>query len=171
MDQDRFVPIGRIVKAHGLKGEVSVLPLTGLPFELPEGLRVWVVPPPSGVREGVVEAVRRGPKGPLVKISGVEGIEAARSLAGRELVALADDLPAGWAEEEPDPVGLGVLLEDGSELGSVTGVIATGANDVWVVHGPRGELLLPVIPEVVLDVDEDARRALVRPLPGLIDEG
>lgn len=171
MTESRFLPIGRIVKAHGLKGEVSVVPLTGLPFVLPENLRVWIVPPPATVREGVVQGVRPGPKGPLVKISGVDDIGTAQSLSGREIVARPEDLPEAWtaAAEEPGPVGMAVRLEDGSPLGEIVDVIETGANDVWVVRGER-EVLLPAIPDVVLSSDYDTGVVVVRLLPGLIDE-
>ena len=171
MPDTGFLPIGRIVKAHGLKGEVSVVPFTDLPFVLPESLRVWIVPPPATVREGVVEGVRPGPKRPLVKISGVDDIGTAQSLSGREIVARPEDLPDAWTNvtEEPDPVGMTVRLEDGTVLGEVADVIETGANDVWVVRGER-EILLPVIPEVVLSSDMDAGEAVVRLLPGLVDE-
>jgi 16S rRNA processing protein RimM len=168
-----FVPLGRVMKAHGLKGEVSVAPATDLPFVLPEGLEVWLVPPPAGVRSGRVEAVRPGPRGPLVKISGVDDIGLAQSLIGSELVARADDLPPEWLEpieEEGDVIGYGVLDTERGDLGEIVEIIVTGANDVWVVDGPFGEVLLPVIDDVVLAVDDAEKSIRVRLLAGLLPE-
>lgn len=168
---DAFVPLGRVARTHGLKGEVAVAPATDLPFLLPEGLRVWFVPPRPGVGAGAVEWVRPGPKGPIVKVSGIDDIDTAGKAVGATMVARAEDDPFERTEEEPDPVGLTVIDEARGELGAVTDVIFTGANDVWVVTGgPFGEVLVPVISDVVTDVDEEARVAHVRLLPGLIPE-
>ncbi len=170
MDVTPFVPIGRVAKAHGLAGEVSVV-LTGPPSLLSEGLRVWFVPPPEGVRDGVIESVRPGPKGPLVKIDSLNSPEAARSIAGLDVVARRVDLPAEALDMMgPDPVGLSVTDDVHGFLGEVEDVIVTGANDVWVVEGPLGQVLVPVIDDVMLDVDFEAGTALVHLLPGLLDE-
>jgi 16S rRNA processing protein RimM len=166
-----FVPLGRVVRTHGLKGEVSVIPATDLPFLLPIGLEVRFVPPVPGVGPGRVESVRPGPKGPLVKVSGIDDIDAAARLVGTSMVTRTEDDPFQRPDEEPDPVGLTVVDEVRGELGTIADVIVTGANDVWVVRGGRfGEVLLPVIGDVVLDVDERARTAHVRLLPGLLEE-
>ena len=55
-------------------------------------------------------------------------------------------------------------------LGEVVEVIVTGANDVWVLEGPLGEVLLPVIDDVVVRVDYESRTATVQALPGLLPE-
>jgi 16S rRNA processing protein RimM len=61
-----------------------------------------------------------------------------------------------------------VVTEDGEELGEVVDLIETGANMVYVVRGTRGEILVPDIKEVVVDVDVGARQITVRLLDGLI---
>ncbi len=171
MEPRTYVPVGRVVKAHGLNGEVSVIPADGLLFVFEEGLRVWFVPPPADVREALVQHVRRGPKGPLVKFSGVDDIDAAHRLNGASIIAGSDDLPAGWDEAADDPVGLVVTDTARGVLGEVVDVIVTGANDVWVVEGgPHGQVLLPVIDPVILSVDWEARTAEVELLPGLIED-
>jgi 16S rRNA processing protein RimM len=171
MDAVTFVPLGRVARTHGLKGEVSVIP-AGLPFVLPEGLPVRFVPPRAGVGETTVEWVRPGPKGPLVKLAGIDGVDAAARVVGATLVCASPDAPrfATEADAAFDPVGLAVFDEERGELGVVEDVIVTGANDVWVVRGARfREVLVPVIEDVVLAVNADARRADVRLLPGLIE--
>ena len=168
-----FVPLGRVVKAHGLKGEVSVAPAVDLPFIFADSLEVWIVPPPPGVRSGRVQGVRPGPKGPLVKISGIDDIDAAKRLIGSELLAKASDLPAAWlepVEEDAGVVGYSVSDDEHGVLGEIVEVIITGANDVWVVHGDLGEVLLPVIDDVVLCLDDHAKSVRVRLLPGLLPE-
>ena len=170
MSAATFVPVGRVVKTHGLLGEVSVAVAAGLPFERLEGVEVHFVPPRTTVRSAVVVSVRPGPKGPLVRFEGVDDIETAASLRGATIVAAPGDVPEIPAGPEED-IGLLVTDESRGELGTVTDVIVTGANDVWVIEGERfGQVLIPVIDDVVLEIDEDARTASVRLLPGLIED-
>lgn len=169
--QAAFLPLARIIKAHGLKGEVSVSMLTSLPFGIPVGLSVWLVPPPATIREAVVESVRPGPKGPLVKLSGVDTIDAAAQLAGSSIIASSDDVSPVHVEEVFDPIGCAVVDGQRGLLGSITDVIVTGANDVYVVDGERyGQVLIPAIEQVVLGIDERERLITVELLPGLIEE-
>lgn len=163
--------VGRVVKAHGLGGEVSVALSHPEAADELVGVSVWVVPPVAGAIARRISGVRPGPKGPLLKIDGIESIGEAQALSGRELRASVDDLGDVWFEEDFDPVGLVVIDEERGELGEVTELIITGANDVWVIDSPRyGQVLLPDIEDVVLEVDEEERTARVRLLRGLIDE-
>jgi len=165
-----YVPIGRVVKTHGLKGEVSVAVAPGLPLSVLTGVEVWIVPPPASARFGRIESVRPGPKGPLIKLTGFDDLDAARAISGCELLASSADLPDGWdiPEEEEEFVGRTVEDVDRGTLGTIVEVIITGANDVWVVHGPFGEILIPVIDDVVLRADEDDSTLVVRLLDGLM---
>lgn len=172
MSPETFVPLARVMKAHGIKGEVAVAPAADLPFVLPQGVEVWFVPPPAGPRSGRVESVRRGPKGPLVKVSGIDDLTTSARLVGCSLMVREADLPEGWAdvEEEFDAVGMVVQDVERGYLGEVVETILTGANDVWVVHGPLGEVLLPVIDDVVVRIDEEENLIVVRALEGLLPE-
>jgi 16S rRNA processing protein RimM len=64
-------------------------------------------------------------------------------------------------------IGLKVRTIDGEELGEVTEILVTGANDVYVVQGPRGEILLPARVEVIKGIDVEAGVMTVELLPGL----
>jgi 16S rRNA processing protein RimM len=64
-------------------------------------------------------------------------------------------------------IGMTVVELDGTLLGKVTEIIDTGANDVYVVTGPDGELLLPAIESAVLEIDLDADRMVVHVMEGL----
>jgi 16S rRNA processing protein RimM len=171
MDPAAFVPMGRIIKTHGVAGEVSVAVTDGLALERLVGVQVWFVPPPVALRTATIAGVRPGPKGPLVRFEELTDPDTAAALRGTTMVARPADLPEDLlAEPEDDPVGLRVVDATRGDLGEVTDVIITGANDVWVVSGGRfGEVLLPVIDHVVLEVDWDKNLARVELLPGLID--
>jgi 16S rRNA processing protein RimM len=171
MDTDAYVPVGRVVRLHGLRGDIVVRPAGDVPFPLSEGLRLWFVPPPlEGPRAGTVAQVRTTAKGQIVHLAGFETAEAARALVGKTASARSADVPEGWDDEEPDLVGVVVVDEERGRLGTIAEVIITGANDVWVVRGgPLGEVLVPVIDDVVGDYDEDTDTVRVRLLPGLIE--
>ncbi len=164
-----FVPVARVVKTHGLQGEVAVKPLTGLPFALLIGSELWAVPPVAEATGLRLTGVREGPKGPLLSIKGIATMAEASALAGSTLLVRASALPQGWDDEEFDPVGFSVTDTFRGSLGTIVDVIHTGANDVWDVDGPLGQVLVPVIDDVVLTVDESAREITVTLLPGLLD--
>jgi len=172
MEPTPFTAIARVVKAHGLAGELSCTEFEGPLDELAPGLEVWFVPPPDGARSGRLRSVRPGPKGVLATVDGVDSIDEARALQGTLMLAPTAELPSGWvSEDEPNYVGLSVNDVERGYLGEVADVIVTGANDVWVLHnGPFGEVLLPVIDDGVLSVDEEEHAATVRLLPGLLGE-
>jgi len=161
-----LVRIGKVVRALGLKGHLGVAgsegalgELEAVTFQLGEG-------PPRRLR---IEEAR--PQGRLwaVKVEGVPDRTAAEAMVGAEVLAPREEL--GEAGEGRllwvDLVGLEVVTAAGEAVGRVTGLMETGAVDVLVVTGPRGEKLVPLAPYV--EVDRQGRRIVVDPPPGLLD--
>lgn len=162
--------VGRVVGTHGTSGEVVVALADRLSCRVLEPLSVWIVPPiESGAVLRKVLGVRTGPKGALVRIEGVDNVGQAHDVNGRWLMARSADLPDLPPAPE-DEIGYRVVDVDHGDLGVITSIIVTGANDVLVVNGgPYGEVLLPVIDDVILAVDVSRRSVSVRVLPGLIE--
>lgn len=163
--------LGKIVKAHGSRGEVLLALRDGLsPSQLP-GLDVWVVPPPeSGARARRLSELRPTPKGTIARISGVSDQGEAHELAGRYLLARGEETQAEPGEAE-EFLGLDVVDGKRGFIGTVEDIIVTGANDVLVLGGgPFGEVLIPVIDSVIGEFDEDAGTLHVTLLEGLIEE-
>ena len=79
----------------------------------------------------------------------------------------AADLPEGSFYHH-QIIGLAVRTTDGRDLGTLSDIIETGSNDVYVVTGPDGEALIPAIPDVVQDVDISGGIITVEPVPGLL---
>jgi len=162
-----YVAIGRVGAPWGVSGAVRVLPLTDRRQQLAAGRAVTV----GGERRTIVSA--RWQKGMVqLRLSGIDDRDAASTLRERLLVI---------AESELDPlpegqyyrfqlIGLAVVSAEGEELGHVVEVLGTGANDVYVVRGERGEVLVPATDEVVREIDLEAGRMLIEPLPGLLPE-
>ena len=105
----------------------------------------------------------------VVELAGVETAETAAALRGELLYIPVDQAARPRGQHFLHEIeGLRVDTEDGRELGRVAEVLRTGANDVYVVDGPLGEVLIPAIAEVVRRVDVPGGRIVVRLLPGLL---
>ena len=167
--EPRFLVIGQVAKPHGVRGEVSVIPHTDL-LERFNWIDVICVGENSPVSVAV-ESVRFHKGRPLLKLSGYDTREEAGVLRGQWL-QIPEDQAIPLEEGEYflfQVVGLAVETVGGSQLGTVTEVIETGANNVFVVKGPQGEILIPDIPDVVSDIDFEQKRMVVDPLPGLLN--
>ena len=119
-----------------------------------------------------IERVRLHQERILLKLGGYEDRNAAETLRDQTVyIAIEDAVPL---EEEEyyhfQLVGMQVVTEAGEALGEIVEVLAPpGANDVFVVHGPRGEILIPAIEDAVREIDFDAMRIVIIPMPGLLD--
>jgi 16S rRNA processing protein RimM len=160
--------IGRIERPHGVRGEVRVTPYTDLPerFTWLKQLFIGEAEP----RQVTVEAARLHGGLVLLKLEGYDNRDAVEPLRG-ELLQVPEE--EGLPLEEGEYylyqlIGLRVLADDGEELGELVEVIETGANYVFVVRGPRGEILLPDTKEVVREIDFSGGQMIVHLLPGLL---
>jgi 16S rRNA processing protein RimM len=164
MDEPTVV-VGRITKAHGLRGEVAVQVFSDNPDRFADGATVYL----EGGRALTVTTARWTGARLLVAFEGVPDRTAAEALRGRSLVVPRSMLPE-LAEGEYWPhelIGCEVVTEAGRSLGRVTDVIENPANDLWAVDDDGVEVLIPAIREVVTEVDIEGGRIVVRDLPGL----
>jgi 16S rRNA processing protein RimM len=153
-------------RPHGLRGELRCEIVTEFPERFASTRRVWLGSPP-----GPYEVRRARAEGRIVLLAlrGVETPEQADALRGLDVLIPREEavpLPPGrfyWHQV----IGLAVREEDGRELGPVVDILETGANHVYVVRAPTGELLLPAIPDVVLAIEPERGSMTVRLLPGL----
>lgn len=164
------VELGRIVKPHGLKGELVVSGVRLSPEELVAVRDVEAIGPDGTRRALVVASARPFVQSQLVRFEGVEDVDQARALHGHVLeVDPARLPPAGDGTVYLfQLIGLTVFDEGGATLGTVKDVIQTGATPILVVH-PDGakERLIPMSQDVLVRVDTDAGSITVRVLPGM----
>ena len=109
----------------------------------------------------------------LLKLEGCDDRDAAEMLRGAIVeVALGDAIPLEEVEYyHYQLLGLSVQTEDGEDLGEIVDVLETpGTNDVYVIHGPRGEILIPAIQDVILDLGLETGCMRIRAVPGLLDD-
>jgi 16S rRNA processing protein RimM len=159
------VVVGRITRAHGLRGEVVVQVFSDNPERFAPGSSMFL----EDGRELVIRSVRPGSR-TLVTFEGIGDRDAADRLRGETLVvpeSMLPELPEGefWPHQL---IGCTVVTESGRSLGEIADVIPNPANDLWATVDAGGtETLIPAIREVVASVDLEARRVLVRDIPGL----
>lgn len=170
MSRAEYELVARVGKARGLEGEVTATTAGNLPFSVYEGLHVHVVPPTlQGPRELDVISVSEGAGNTYqLRFEGIDTIDVAEQIAGRFLLADVRDLEG--LDNPLLEIGRMVVDERHGELGEIREVIETAAHDVWVIDGPYGEVLVPVVDEVIVSYPEAANEAIrTRVMDGLIE--
>lgn len=145
--------MGRISGPFGVKGWVKLQPFTAEPRNL-LAYPVWWIADETGWRDCRVEQAEVHHATVAAKLAGYDEREAVAGLRGREVAVPREAFPAAAPNEYywADLVGLKVVNEEGEDLGVVSRVFDTGANDVLVVQGGR-EQLIPFTEQVVRQVD------------------
>lgn len=164
-----FLAAGKIRRPHGVRGEVLLEVYTDFPERLSANRVVYL-----GEKHEAFTLLgqRQHKDGLLLAFTGITTPEEAGRFRNQVLYVDAEESPELEEGEYyfHELLDMNVLDESGTLLGTLTEIIETGANDVYVVTTPsEREILLPVIPEVILAVDLDTRRMTVRLLPGLVD--
>jgi 16S rRNA processing protein RimM len=156
--------VGRVLATRGVRGELKVEPLTDFPERFAPGQAIWV----AGERREVEGGRQRGSQ-VLLKLAGVDSAEQAAALRDELLEVPEEELTALGEGRYYRFQLLGMAACDtaGEALGTIVEILSTGANDVYVVRGPRGELLLPAIDEVIKEVDVEGGRMLVELMEGM----
>jgi 16S rRNA processing protein RimM len=168
---DEMAVVGRIARAHGIRGQVIVNLETDFPEErFQPGAELFIE------RHGVVETlrlttVRFQHERPVVGIDGVETMNDAQALAGHELRVPLErlaPLPAGTFYRH-ELIGCQVEMASGETVGVVEDVEGTVTDSRLVVRGDRGEILIPLVGEICTAIDPAAKRIVVEPPDGLLD--
>lgn len=178
-----YLLVARVVRAHGVHGELACEIVTEFPERFRATRRVFLSPPagpgsgeplagttprPHAVRQARVSR-QRGPGELILAIDGVGDRDAAEGLRGWLVQVPASEawkLPRGryyWHQI----IGLRVITTDGEEIGTVSEILETGANDVYVVKAGGGERLIPAIKQVVKRIAPERGEMVVELLPGL----
>jgi 16S rRNA processing protein RimM len=164
-----YLAIGLLRRPHGLHGEILMEIYTDFPERLEPGTILYIGDNHRPLR---LLNVRGHHRGLLVHFEGVNLPEQAGEFRGQlAYVPVADRPPLPEGEYyHHQLIGLRVVTDDGRLLGILTGILQTGANDVYAIVDDLGrEVLLPAIPQVVLDVDLERGEMQVHLLAGLVD--
>jgi len=168
-----LVTVGRIGRAHGIRGDVAVAVRTDAPeIRFAAGAVLTTDPAAAGPLTVVRSRWHSGRL--LVQFHGVRDRSDAEALRGVRLLAEVDETER---PDDPDEfydhqlAGLTVRLRDGTPVGEVAEIVHLPGHDLLAVRRPDGrEALVPFVATIVPEVDVDAGHVVVDPPPGLIDD-
>jgi 16S rRNA processing protein RimM len=144
--------------------------VTDFPERFKRGTQLALQRPAEKPRPVILRTAQVSGDHAILRFAEIADRTSAESWRDADVLVAADQavpLPPGeflWR----DIIGLTVEDLNGQGLGTVDEILRTGANDVYVVHGPLGEILVPATREVIKELDPARGRIVIDPLPGLI---
>lgn len=164
------VLIGKITKPHGIRGEVKIYPYSGMPENFLHYSRVLLAADDTAAaRMYSVERARVQKNSVLVQLEGCHTRNEAEALVHLQVYVPEEDLP----EPGPDEFylreleGRQMVTDEGTAIGTVTGILTTGGQDILRVQDGNREYMIPLVPEFLISITEDEVRVA---LPsGLLD--
>ena len=167
---DKYVLIGKITKAHGIKGEVKVLSFSDQPQNIEQYKELILVSDQGGLSPPFpVIRSRTGTKEAIVSLKGVTDRSDAEDLSGYGILVPKDALPKLTGDDFylHELEGLQVVTKEGRVLGKVHSFFDNGAQDIIVVQGEGEEYLIPLIPGIIVQRNES--ELTIAPAPGLLE--
>lgn len=165
------LPIGTVLKGHGLKGDVKIHSLLEN-TEILDGVHTLIASYPDGRIENLeLDCVHGHGRKVVLGFKGIEDRAGADALRGAELSIAREDLPPLAAGEYylSELVGYTVVSDDGTFIGLVREVWDLPANEVLQVIDNDREVLVPLIDEVIKEIKFDDRRVVITAMEGLLD--
>ena len=165
-----LLKVGVITTTHGVRGEVKVFPTTDDAERFLE-LEYVLLDTGRELRRLDIKNVRFFKNLVILKFDGIDNIDDIEKYKGKDLWIPREEAQELGEDEYyiADLQGLNVVLEDGTEFGTLCDVMETGANDVYIIDSnEHGEVLLPAIKECILDVDLEKNTMTVHLMKGLL---
>jgi 16S rRNA processing protein RimM len=172
MSPSGFVTIAKVVKAHGLQGEVCIESYADSPFLLQGLTRLYVAEENRHPWKVSLSSVRPHGNSFLIRLEEIRGREQARRLVGLDLLVRRRDLPGLEPEEilMADLAGMTAVLPDRRVVGRIVSARVIGGQEIWTLEGERGEeILFPAVEPFVLEVRPEQQEAVIDPPPGLLE--
>ncbi len=154
MNKSLLVAIGKVTKAHGVRGALKVFPYGETFDELDAGDKLFSIE--SGEqRQFTLASLRAQNRAWIVEFEEISGRDQAEALTGKDIFIDSKRLPRLPQGEyyHFQLIGLSVETKEGRPLGTLSAVLETGSNDVYVVEGGGKEVLIPAVEGVVSEVD------------------
>jgi 16S rRNA processing protein RimM len=167
---DELMAVGVVTGTHGLRGDLKIRPLPTAAPALPQLRELLLQATDGSVTPHRILHGKWHKQQLLVRLAGLESLDAVQPLVGHTVLARRIDLPElppgehYWHELD----GLTVIDRRRGPLGRVVGLFATGAHDILTVEGTQGEILIPVISQFVMQTDLVARELQVDLPDGLV---
>ncbi len=153
MNGSEPIAVGEILGPHGMSGGVRARVLSDVAHRFDAGQEIHIF----GIPYRIAKSSRSRSNQVILQLHGLGTFEAARALVGQLITVPPEAVP-----QLPDGeyfhfqlLGLRVLTQEGEDLGRLGDILVTGSNDVYVVSGPTGEVLVPALADVIVNVDLD----------------
>ncbi len=161
---DGYVAVGRVLGAWGIKGDFKIEPL-GPDNLFRKGSEVQLSGEPHAI-----ERSRRTGRLVYLKLAGIDDRDIAAAFRGQYLLIPEAELadPGEGQYFRFKLLGLQVVTTEGESLGEIADIFSTASNDVFVVRGERGEILVPAIEDIVQSIDVEGGRVVIEVVPGLL---
>jgi 16S rRNA processing protein RimM len=170
-DWDEMVLVGRVARPHGLRGQVVINPETDFVEDrFRPGARMWTRSA-RGDEQLTITSARVQNGRPVLGFEGFSSIEDVQRLAGLDLRVPENELQpleAGMYYHH-QLIGCAVETVNGERVGDVVRVDGGAAGSVLEVEGPRGEVLIPLVVEICVEIDVASKRIRIDPPEGLLD--
>ncbi len=166
-----LITIGRILKPFGVKGEMKIELMTDFPERFNNLRRVYLVSPRGKEITNEVQSVRYTGGAAFLRCSDYDSREKAGALNGWFIKVPREEavpLPEG-SYYRFELIGMEVISESSEKLGTITDIIETGSNDVYVVKRGRKETYIPATKEIVKQVDRKTKQMVIHVVDGLLD--
>ena len=161
--QSEYLLIGEITRPQGVRGEMRVRPYTDDPMRFEDLDEVYVKRGDKYEARGITFVRLNSDDVVIIRMDGVGDASAVEALRGEKLYVdreHAVELPEN-ADFIVDLIGCRVTDDEGNDYGKITDVMQPGGNDVYVISGKRGEVLVPALKSVVISVDTKAGEMLL----------
>jgi 16S rRNA processing protein RimM len=173
MDKITLVPVGKVLRPHGLKGELCIAIYADSPFLLDGVLRIYLQQEGHKPKPFTVQAWQPHGNRIILRLDRFEGMrEKALAWTGAEILVRSRDLPPLTEGEYfcHQLVGCEVYLEHGEHLGRLEGIQSFSGREVWTILTPSDrEILFPAENDFVCSIDLKAGRIVIAPPEGLLD--
>ena len=166
-----LISVGRIVRPHGIRGEVKVAPLTEWPERFQEFRSIYVEPEGENGEWMEIERARVQGRRIILKLSGIDDRDRADSIRGFILKVdkeTCPPLPEGQYYIS-DLIGMRVVTMAGEEIGLLVDVLNMPSQDVYVVEADGREILIPGVKAFIKRVDVENKMMIIETIPGLLE--
>lgn len=168
---EKLLRVGVVTAPHGVRGEVKVFPTTD-DMQRFKKLKTVLLDLGKEQKTLEIEQVKFFKNMVILKFKGIDNINDVEGFRQKDLLVTRDQAVKLLPDENfiADLIGLTVMTDEGTVLGTLFDVLKTGANDVYCVKTAEGkEVLLPAIKDCILNVDLEKQEVLVHILDGLLD--
>ena len=160
-----FIIIGRILSPWGNEGKLKVAVETDFPQRFTSSSKVYINQQPA-----TIDSVRWHKGNAIIKLSSIDSVEEAKKLQGQPVEIHHSQLQPLTEGQyyHFQLIGLEVWTTQGELIGKITEILSKPSNDIYIINGARGEILVPAIEDVVKIIDTDKGYLIIEAIKGLL---